>query len=200
MSKGLTDADIARAAKALDTGDAVVRAILTVEAPRGGFQPDGQVSILFEPHKFSEYTGGRFDKSHPDLSYPKWRPGTYGTYASQHGKLQRAVALDRDAALRAASWGIPQILGSNWRRAGAVSLQDFMNKMHRSEGAQLDLMVGFIKSDPELLRAAQTRDWHTIARKYNGTGYRQNAYHTKLENAYDAHVARLAARLKGTAT
>lgn len=184
----LTTADLQRAATALGVSVSVVQAILTVEAPRGGFQDDGQVCILFEPHKFSKYTGGRFDKSHPDLSYPVWGARPYGKYSEQHAKLQRAVALDRTAALEAASWGIPQILGRNWKQAGCASLQDFMNKMHQGEGAQLDLMVKFIQSDRELWEALKRKDWATIARKYNGTAYAKNQYHKKLAAAEARHA------------
>lgn len=179
--------DLLAAARKLGVPVAAVQAILDVEAPRGGFEANGEVVILFEPHKFSEYTKGKFDRSHPDLSNPRWGAIPYGTYASQHPKLRRAAALDRDAALRATSWGIPQVLGNNWKKVGATSLQDFINKMSRSEASQLDLMVAFILSDAELLAALRARDWHTVARKYNGTRYRENQYHTKLATAYRAN-------------
>lgn len=185
MGAQRTNAGIQRQATRLGVNIATIKAILAVEAPRGGFQDDGQVSILFEPHRFSKLTNGRYDKSHPDLSYPEWGTRPYGTYASQHAKLQRAVKLDRNAALMATSWGIPQILGSNWKRAGAASLQDFINRMSASEDSQLELMANFIASDKELLTALQKRDWDTVARKYNGTGYRKNQYHLKLAAAYD---------------
>lgn len=189
----LTPTAILQAAAALNVSRAAVLTVLTVEAPRGGFQDDGQVSILFEPHKFSEYTNGRFDKSHPDLSYPKWGTRPYGTYSSQHAKLQRAVALDREAALMATSWGKPQILGRNWAQAGAKSLQDFINRMSRSEDEQLALFVAYIKNETRkvdgvsLLRALQTRNWATFARLYNGTAYAVNKYDVKLAAAYAAH-------------
>lgn len=184
----LTDADIVRAATLLGVQVPALKAVLEVESPRGGFQDDGQVSILFEPHKFSQYTGGRFDKSHPDLSYQKWGTRPYGSFASQHGKLQRAVELDRDAALEATSWGKPQILGKNWTAAGASSLQDFINKMHSSEAAQLGLMVAFIRSQPEMLAALRRLDWDGFARRYNGSAYRVNQYHTKLATAHRKHA------------
>lgn len=187
MNKSLTNKDIANAAAELGVDIASIKAFLTVEAPRGGFQDDGQVTILFEPHKFSQYTNGRYDKIHPDLSYPVWGTRPYGSYASQHTKLQRAAALNRDAALRATSWGIPQVLGNNWKKVGASSLQDFINRMHRSEGSQLEIMVAFIKSDKELWNALKARDWDTVARKYNGTAYRKNEYHLKLAKAWRQH-------------
>lgn len=189
-SKLLTKEDLARNAKALGVPVAAIQAVLTVEAPRGGFQADGQVSILFERHKFSKLTGGRFDKSHPDLSN-KVRGG-YGKYSEQHGKLQRAVELDRDAALMATSWGKPQILGENFREAGCKTLQDFINQMHENEGSQLDLMAAFIKANPKRLKALQSLDWTEFARLYNGSAFRENAYHTKLAAAYRKHAQVLA--------
>lgn len=188
----LTEADLARAATSLGAPVAAIKAVLQVEAPRGGFQDDGQVSILFEPHKFSEYTGGRFDKSHPDLSYPKWGTRPYGKFSEQHGKLQRAVALDRDAALMATSWGKPQILGRNWKAAGALSLQDFINRMHAGEPSQLEMMVAFIKSNKAMHDALRRLDWAGFARHYNGSAYRVNKYDAKLAAAYRENAQVLA--------
>lgn len=186
----LTKEDLARAAEALSVPVAAVQAVLTVEAPRGGFQSDGQVSILFERHKFSKLTNGRFDKSHPDLSNRV--RGGYGKYSEQHDKLQRAVELDRDAALMATSWGKPQILGENYREVGCKTLQDFINRMHESEGSQLDLMVAFIKANPKRLKALQALNWAKFAELYNGSAYRENQYDTKLAVAYRKHAQILA--------
>ena len=186
----LTEMDLARAAKNLGVQVAAVKAVLEVEAPRGGFQSDGQVSILFERHKFSKHTRGRFDKKHPDISNPI--PGGYGSYSVQHAKLERAAALDREAALMSASWGKPQILGSNWEEAGAESLQDFINKMHESEGAQLDLFVNFIKANKNRWAALKSLNWAEFARLYNGSNYRRFKYDTKLATAYRKHAQALA--------
>lgn len=186
----LTEADFARAAKNLGVSVAAIKAVLDVEAPRGGFQTDNQVSILFERHKFSAYTGGRFDRAHPEISNPV--AGGYGPYSAQHGKLARAVALDRTAALEATSWGKPQILGRNWAEAGAKSLQDFINRMHESEGAQLDLFVNFIKASRPRWNALKALDWAEFARRYNGSAYKRNQYDTKLAAAFRKHAQALA--------
>lgn len=182
--KTLTEEQLASCAARMGVTVPALKAVLDVEAPRGGFLENGEVAILFEPHKFSEYTRGRFDKSHPDLSYPVWGTRPYGAYNQQHAKLQRAVALDRDAALKATSWGKPQILGANWAEAGAASLQDFINRMHTDEAAQVELMVGFIKSNPKRAAALKALNWAEFARLYNGPRFRANAYDTKLASAY----------------
>lgn len=187
----LTEADYARAAAALRCDVPAVKAVCEVEAPRGGFLPDGQVTILFERHVFSKRTGRRFDIKHPDISSPK--PGGYGAAGPfQHQRLAKAVALDRGAALESASWGKFQIMGFNHEQAGFPRLQDFVNAMHESEGRQLDAFVSFVlngrnrhpQTDRTLAEALREHDWSSFAYLYNGAGYEANEYDDKLSDAW----------------
>ncbi len=182
MNTGLVYMDYLRAAKALRCDVAAVQAVCEVEAPMGGFLPNGQVTILFERHKFSQLTDGRFDDEHPDISNPV--AGGYGAAGQhQHDRLARAVALDRDAALKSASWGKFQIMGFNHAAAGFPVLQHFVNAMHDSEAAQLGAFVNFVlheKLDDEM----RERRWADFARKYNGPAYKANRYDTKLASAF----------------
>lgn len=183
----LTDADFARASEALGVEDGVVRAIAAVEAKGSGFLASGEPKILFEPHIFSRLTGGRFDRSHPDLSYPNWKPGAYGPESAQHGRLDRAAKLDRNAALQACSWGAFQVMGFNWKAAGFRSLQTFINAMYAGVDGHFAAMVGFIRSDADMVRALRRHDWASFARLYNGPAFRQNKYDSKLADAYAQH-------------
>ena len=112
----LSESDFEAAASSLGVDVAAIKAVCEVEAPRGGFQSNGEPTILFERHLFSRYTHGKWDASNPDISNPK--PGGYGGTVAQHGRLQRAAKLDRQAALKATSWGKFQILGVNYGQAG----------------------------------------------------------------------------------
>jgi hypothetical protein len=181
----LTEADYRLAAKELGVPVAAVKAVCEVEAPKGGFFPDGQVRILFERHKFSRHTGGRYDNTHPGISNPSW--GGYGAESVQHGRLQKAAALDRDAALKSASWGKFQILGENYEQAGFRTLQAFINAMSAGESEQLEAFVAFVKADKRLHAALVARDWVRFARIYNGPAYAKNAYHTKLAAAFERY-------------
>lgn len=184
MSKPkLTEADFQWAADRLGVDVATIKAVDHVESNGGGFLPSGEPTILFEPHIFSRLTKGRFDKTHPKTSYPRWKPGAYGSVSSQHPKLQAAVDLDREAALQSASWGRFQLLGSNWKTMGYPSVQAFINDMYRSERGQLEGFVRFIESQ-NLARYLKAKDWAGFARRYNGPGYAKNRYDTKLANAY----------------
>jgi len=61
-----------------------------------------RAKILFERHKFSRATSGRFDETHPGISNPV--QGGYGAGgAHQYDRLAEAILLDREAALEGAS-------------------------------------------------------------------------------------------------
>lgn len=180
----LTESDFDRAANALGVSVPAIKAVAEVESRGEGFLDTGEPKILFEPHIFSRLTGGAYDKSHPDISYPKWKPGAYGTVSSQHGKLQRAAALDRDAAMQSCSWGLFQVMGFNWKAAGFKSLQAFVNAMYKGVDGHLDALVGFISGDHDMLRALQNLRWGDFARLYNGPGYKANRYDEKMAASY----------------
>lgn len=183
MKATLTYTDFARAAAALKCEIAAIRAVCEIEAPAGGFLPDGQVTILPERHWFHQLTKGKFSGTHPTISNPE--PGGYGPAGQhQHTRLAKMVALDREAALLATSWGKFQIMGFNHKRAGFPTIQAFINAMHDGEPAQLDTFVTFIKSDPVMHRALQKKDWAKFAYRYNGRAYAKHGYHTRLAAAY----------------
>ncbi|MCB1955212.1 MAG: N-acetylmuramidase family protein [Zoogloeaceae bacterium] len=189
--KDITEADFADAANLLGCDVATIKAVCAVEAPRGGFLDDGRPVVLFEGHKFSRMTGGRFDRLHPTISYPSWTRAHYAKgatsairMAGEWARLAQAVALDRDAALKSASWGRFQIMGFNHDACGFDSVQAFVNAMYMNEGAHLKAFVMLVKNwgiDDEL----RHRDWAAFARRYNGPAYEQNAYDTRLAAAYE---------------
>lgn len=179
--KKLQECDFVTAANLLKVEVAVIKAVAEVEAPKGGFLPDGQVRILFERHKFHQHTKGKFSTKHPDISNSS--PGGYVGEAGEHKRLAKAVALDRNAALISASWGKFQIMGENWDDLGYDSLQEFINAMHASELEQLMAFVKFIKVN-KLADELQRKDWAAFAYRYNGKNYAINKYDKKMAAAY----------------
>jgi len=147
--KTLQECDFITASKLLNCEIASIKAVAEVESNGGGFNPDGSPKILFEGHKFWEYTKGKYGYS--NVSYPTWISKYYNE--NQHERLAKAVKLDRDAALMSCSWGKFQVLGANWKDLGYPSLQDFINAMYASETEHLMAFVRFVqfnKLDDEL--------------------------------------------------
>ncbi|MFZ2854387.1 MAG: N-acetylmuramidase domain-containing protein [Rhodocyclaceae bacterium] len=165
----------------LGVGEAELWSVLDVETSGCGFTQDRKPRILFERHKFSKFTGGQYDAAYPDISNPQ--PGGYGATSAQYDRLECAVALDRDAALRSASWGLGQIMGYNAVLAGYQDAESMVAGMMESEAKQLAAMANFLKSsnlDTPLIQ----RNWADFAKGYNGAGFAINKYDLKLSSAY----------------
>jgi len=182
--KTLTEQDYINAAKELGCEVAAIKAVASVEGRGSGFLPSGEPKILFERHKFYKFTNGAFAQSNPDLC--SRTPGGYGKESEQHKKLQRAVALNRDAALMSCSWGAFQVMGEHWKTLGYSSIQDFVNKMYRSEADHLDSFVRYIKAFA-LTNHLRNKNWAAFAKGYNGPGYKANNYDVKMATAYNKY-------------
>lgn len=182
--RGLTAADWQRAARTLGVDVAAIQAVAEVEAPRTGFLADGRPRILFEAHQFSSRTGGQYDRSHPDVSSPRWNRDLYQGGAAEYTRLSEAMALNGDAALQSASWGRFQIMGFNHEAAGYANVRDFVAGMQHSEGRQLDAFVSFIQAHPTMHTALRNHDWASFAAAYNGPGYAANQYDTRMAEAH----------------
>ena len=182
---GLSDLDFQNAAEELDVDVPAIKAVAEVESgPHGAFLPSGEPVILFERHKFHKFTNGKYDALYPDISNPK--AGGYGAVSRQHIRLQRAAALDRDAALQSASWGRFQVMGFNWKPLGYASLQSFINAMYRSEADHLDAFLRYVKVNG-LIDELRNHKWAAFARGYNGPEYWKNSYDSKMALAYKKH-------------
>lgn len=182
----LVEADVLRAARILGVSAAKVRAVCAVESNGRGFHPETRRPvILYEPHVFHRMTQGRFAAQHPDLSYKAWGARPYpASQAQRWGQLAAAMALDETAALSAASWGLFQIMGFNFRSCGFDSVQGFALAMCQTEGEQLAAFARFVGAQPEMHQALVAGDWAGFARRYNGEGYAQHSYDQKLKAAF----------------
>ena len=182
----LSDDDIAAAADELECNPAAVHAVLQVETSGCGFLKDKRPVILFESKSFGDLTKHVYDASHPNISTKVWDKTTYGTAgAHQYDRLEVALGLNEEAALMSASWGLFQIMGSNYQAAGFEDVESMVEAMVSGEAAHLDAFVSFVKHNNKMLNALRACDWATFARLYNGPGYAANNYDRKLSVAFD---------------
>lgn len=181
----LTEADYVEVAQQLNCDVAAVKAVTEVESRGSGFDPEGFPKTLFEGHWFHKLTNGKFSTNYPTISYPKWTRQFYGkSWSAEKQRLALASELDREAALMSASWGLFQIMGFNYKTCGFESIQQFVNAMCASEGEQLKAFAAFVLAN-KLDRYLVNQDWASFAKRYNGPGYAENRYDTKLAQAYD---------------
>lgn len=179
----LTAEDFDQAAADLGVESAVIRAVAQVESGgRSGFDAAGRPKILFEAHLFDRLTRGRFRAAHPNLSQPN-RTAAARYYADdQWARMNQAWELDPDAAVQSASWGMFQVLGSNYA-CGWTTLDGFVSAMFESERQHLRAFLAFCRAN-RLIEWMKARNWPAFARAYNGPAYRVNRYDELLDDAY----------------
>jgi len=181
----LTQAEFERALSDLGGIEAdLLWALLNQEGgtPPLGFLGDRRPKILFERHHFSRLTQKRFDASHPDISGPPYT--AYGTLVQQYERLDLAMTLDENAALKACSWGVAQVLAEYAADLGYGTARAMVMAMIASEGAQLEACIRYVRKAGAASALAST-NWLDFAGKYNGPG-NVAAYGASLEGHYTA--------------
>lgn len=182
-AKRLDDIDLPMVGREIGVGEDEVHAILDVESAGTGFDSQGRPKMLFEPHIFWRElkAGPKRDKAAAQgLAYPQWKRNYP---KDSYPRLAQAMAIDEDAALRSASWGLGQIMGFNCVSAGYATAKSMVLAFMDDEEHHLRAMINFIRAnglDDELRR----HDWKGFARGYNGAGFAKNGYDKKLAAAF----------------
>jgi len=203
----ITEEDYRKAAKELGCEVATIRAVAEVETGemKEAFDRKNRPIILYERHIFAKCTipKNKYNKINPDISsattYKFASPRNKklvkegilketDLYGDSYARLAKAYSLDKDAALKACSWGRFQILGKNHKEAGFNTVLSYVKAMCISEREHLKAFLNFIDIDGVKKTALVKKDWVAFAKSYNGVGYKINSYDTKLKEAYIKHA------------
>jgi len=182
-ARRLDDIDLPRVGALIGVGEDEIHAVLDVEAAGTGFDAQGRVKALYEPHKAYALSSGakRAQLVSAGLAYPKWGQQPYPK--DSYPRILKALAIDEAVALNSTSWGLGQIMGFNHAAAGYSSARAMVEAFAEDEEAHLEAMVRFIIAN-DLDDEIRRRDWAGFARGYNGSGYAKNAYDKKLAAAF----------------
>lgn len=157
-------------------------AVARVEAAGSGFDKERRPKMLFERHKFHQYTKGR----HSVCRFSNPQSGGYGE--NSWDKLLDALATGQaDAAFMACSWGKFQVLGEYWDDFAYASPYALASSTVGSEMGHYQLLVHYIEAnrlqDEMAALSADPETCRAFARAYNGANYGQFDYHNKLAAA-----------------
>lgn len=177
-----------KAAAALGCEVAAIKAVARVESAGAGFDNNGKLKVLFEPHIFwqqleaAHIDPARYASAYKDVLYREYRQD-HGPYATQWAKLNRARQINEEAALKSASYGMFQIMGFNHAAAGFATVADMVIAFNTGEDAQLEGFVQFVLAK-KLQGFLRQKDFAGFAEKYNGPSYALNAYDTRMRTYY----------------
>jgi len=182
--KKLGDIDLPRLGADIGVGEDEIHAILDVETRGGGWDSQGRLKMLFEPHVFYRELGPGKDRDRAvkeGLAYRRARTKPYPK--DSYPRIEAAMKINANAALRSASWGLGQIMGFNCMMVGYRTAKAMVEGFLKGEAEQLEAVVEFLVSAgiDDNLRA---HDWRGVAAGYNGSNYAKWGYHTKLEKAF----------------
>ena len=86
-----------------------------------------------------------------------------------------AFRKESNAAMESTSIGLGQIMGFHYKRLGFDSVGDMWDDAKKGIENQLHQILQFIKTDIGLYYAIEHKDWDTVAKLYNGSGYKKLA-------------------------
>lgn len=186
----VTEADIAEVAASMGVVVPALKAVLEVEANGAGFFQDDRLVMLPEPHilyrQLKDDTATRSKAVKAGVAYSKWGTKPYPVSVAARYELFNTMAqiAGMELAARSCSWGLPQMMGFNYKSCGYDSAVALVEDFATGEAAQLRGMASFIKANPRMHRAMVKCDWPVFAHAYNGPSYYVNRYDQKLAVAF----------------
>ncbi len=148
----------------------------------GGKEP----AIRFEGHYFDRRLSGRLRDYARSNGLSSPIAGRIRNPKSQGERwllLERAMGLNKKAALESTSWGLGQVMGAHWEWLGYAVVDDLVAEARGSVAGQARLMLRFIEK-AELLEVLKARNWREFARRYNGPAFARNEYDKRMAEAY----------------
>ncbi|MEL6754933.1 MAG: N-acetylmuramidase domain-containing protein [Pseudomonadota bacterium] len=198
--RGLTEQDFVNAGSLLNVRPELLHAFYATESSNSGFDSNGRLKILYEPHVVSRNTGRRLDgRKFPwkwrgndievQLSYRKWKPLSKAKRYEWHpykedetGRWEMLATTYEleEGALAGASYGGFQILGENAVSLGYSDTLDMIEHMYEGEAAHLEAAIRFLRRNNGI-QALRDGDSRTIERIWNGK-YAGGRFAAKFDN------------------
>lgn len=159
-------------------------AFIEVESGGKGFdERTGKIILQLEPHIFSKATGIPRSTS----NQYKWDENKVDVQSKEWEAFNDAFKINPEEAMKATSWGLPQIMGFNHKQAGYASVGAMLDDFKAGELAQVLALIRFITANPKLYKAVLEGDYETVASCYNGSQHRALA----LKNGWKPYPDKL---------
>ncbi len=169
----------------------IIKAFSIVESGgRSGFNSMNLTIIAFEGHIFRKYKKESMIKHihfcRINTLKKQARNGNKNNedQVSAWDTLAKAYSLDADAAIKACSWGMFQIMGFNYDSCGYKYLDSFLKDMKSNAGKQLNAFLYLCNKNSSLLSAMVNKDFYNMVFNYNGSDF--GDYDVKIRRTYES--------------
>lgn len=176
-SKKITSDQIKKLAEEFQIDWKLIKMIILVESSNSGFGADGKILLRFEEKKFLDAVGVLVINKHK-------------TQTDEWEAFAKAYQIDIEQANLCTSFGMGQIMGNEFKKAGYDSVDKMIGEFKISEYYQVKGILNFCKNKKGLWDALKKKDFATVAYLYNGSGYKMHTppYDERLKNAYSKLV------------
>jgi len=175
-------------ARDMSVEEAALLAVLEVESS-GETHINHLVPIRWEGHYFWRLLPAHLrDKARlQGLAHPRSQAiKNPGSMAARYRLLDRARAIDEEAALKSISMGVGQVMGAHAEKLGFTNVFEMWDINQSAEG-QYETVARYIKHFG-LVDELQEHNWAGFARAYNGPAYAKHGYDRKIAAAYERNV------------
>lgn len=155
-------------------------------------------AIRFEGHYFDRRLSGSTRELARRNGLAAPQAGAIANPKTQEARwllLERAMKVNRKAALESTSWGLGQVMGAHWQWLYYASVDAMVEDARRSVDGQVRLMLRFIEK-AGLAETLRRRDWREFARRYNGPAFARNGYDKRMAQAYQRWQKQCTALMK----
>ena len=155
------DKEIIDICKKQNVESASLLAFISVETGGKGFDDKtGKILIQFEPVWFR--------KNAPYAPSGLWSVNKVDVQSKEWLAFNDAYKKNHDAAMKSTSIGLGQIMGFHYKRLGYNTVGEMWDDAKKGIEQQVNQMVKFINSDPNLSDALKIHNWTKVAKIYNG--------------------------------
>ena len=189
IKERLDKVNFAKISRTLDIDESILKALFIIETDEQDcFVAPGHPSIKFQGHifwhqlKMKRKPINKYLEGNEDILYPIYSNKYYKEGIDEYLRLERAVRIDKKAALSATSWGSFQIMGFNHPLCGSSSISKFVKDMKTDETHQLKLFSEYIKNT-NLITLLKNNEWTEFANQYNGFKQSKSLFDVRLATA-----------------
>ena len=189
IKERLQDINFDKISRSLDIDSAILKALFTIETDDYNcFVAPGHPSIKFHGHifwhqlKMKHKSIAKYLEGNEDILYPIYSNKYYKEGLDEYLRLERAMRIDKKAALSATSWGAFQIMGFNHPLCGSPTITKFVKDMKTDKTHQLKLFSEYIKNT-NLVILLKNGEWTEFANQYNGLKESKMLFDVRLATA-----------------